>query len=257
MSALGHYLESEGLATAGLSLIRLHSEKIRPPRALWVPFELGRPLGIPNDPAFQKRVLRALIDLLAKPSGPVLDDFPDEVPAADPSDMEGMICPVSFDFVDNEAETLADRVRREVTGLEPWYQLARERRGRTTYGSTGLDLAALLVFLTSWLDGGTPPSPIAGQSAEAVLKIASEDLKAFYLEAMQAQPSPKPSRLLYDWFWTEAAAGTMLVTIRDICMASDNSAIRNTAANYLVPRAYFEHFGIKDTASRSRAAGDT
>ena len=61
MGALGHYLESEGLATAGLSLVRLHSEKIRPPRALWVPFELGRPLGVPNDAAFQTRVLRALI----------------------------------------------------------------------------------------------------------------------------------------------------------------------------------------------------
>ena len=61
MSALGHYLESEGLATASISLIRLHTEKIRPPRALWVPFELGRPLGVPDDPAFQTRVLRALL----------------------------------------------------------------------------------------------------------------------------------------------------------------------------------------------------
>ena len=61
MGALGHYIEQEGVATAGLSLVRLHSEKIRPPRALWVPFELGRPLGAPNDPAFQTRVLRALL----------------------------------------------------------------------------------------------------------------------------------------------------------------------------------------------------
>lgn len=170
--------------------------------------------------------------------------------------MEGMVCPVSFDFADDGAETLADRVRREIAGLDPWYQLARARRGRTTYGSAGLDLAALLAFLTSWLEGVTPPSPITGQSAEAALKIASEDLKAFYLEAMQAQPSPKPSRLLYDWFWTEAAAGTMLVAIRDICMTSDSQTIRDTAANHLVPRAYFEHFGIKDMSSRSKAAGD-
>lgn len=244
------------MATAGLSLIRPHSETIRPPRALWVPFELGRPLGVPNDPEFQKRVLRALIGLLAKPSGPVLDDYPEEAPTAAPSDMEGMVCPVSFDRRNPGADSLADGVRHEVIGLEPWYQLARERRGRTTYGSTGLDLAALLAFLTSWLDGDTPPSPVSGQSAEAALKMASEDLKAFYLEAMQAQPSPKPSRLLYDWFWTEAAAGTMLVRIRDICMVSSNRAIRDTAANYLVPRAYFEHFGIKDMASRSSSARD-
>jgi hypothetical protein len=31
-----------------------------------VPFELGRPLGVPNDADFQKRVLLAAFDLLAK-----------------------------------------------------------------------------------------------------------------------------------------------------------------------------------------------
>ena len=254
MGALGHYLESEGLATAGLSLIRPHSEKIRPPRALCVPFELGRPLGVPNDAAFQKRVLRALIGLLGEPSGPVLRDYPEEAPAADPTDMDGMVCPVTLTSAGKGSESLPDRVRREVSELEAWYHLARERRGRTTYGSTGLDLPALLSFLTTWLDGTTPPSPMPWQPVEVALKQASEDLKVFYLEAMQAQPAPKSARLLYDWFWTEAAAGTMLVTIRDICMTSSNQAVRDTAANNLVPRAYFEHYGIKDVASQSNMA---
>ncbi|MBT5161958.1 MAG: hypothetical protein HOL89_19300, partial [Alphaproteobacteria bacterium] len=49
MSALGHFLEEEGIATTIISLIRVHSEKVRPPRSLFVPFELGRPLGAPND----------------------------------------------------------------------------------------------------------------------------------------------------------------------------------------------------------------
>ena len=40
-----------------ISLIRVHTETIKPPRALWVPIDLGRPLGTPNDSAFQKRVL--------------------------------------------------------------------------------------------------------------------------------------------------------------------------------------------------------
>ena len=89
MGALGHYLESEGLPTASLSLIRLHTEKIRPPRALWVPFELGRPLGAPNDVVFQKRVLRALLALFDETSGPVLADYPEEAPGGGTSDMTG------------------------------------------------------------------------------------------------------------------------------------------------------------------------
>ena len=56
MSALGHYLEEEGIATVSISLIRPQTERTRPPRALWVPFELGRPLGPPSDPTVQRRV---------------------------------------------------------------------------------------------------------------------------------------------------------------------------------------------------------
>ena len=61
MSALAHYFEEEGLATTAIALVRHHAERIRPPRALWVPFELGRPLGAPDEPDFQKRVLRAAL----------------------------------------------------------------------------------------------------------------------------------------------------------------------------------------------------
>ena len=43
VGATAHYLEEEGLATAGVSLVRENTERLRPPRFLWVPFELGRP----------------------------------------------------------------------------------------------------------------------------------------------------------------------------------------------------------------------
>ena len=64
MSALGHFLETAGIATTGISLVREHSARMAPPRALWVPFELGRPFGAPGDAAFQHRVLGAALALL-------------------------------------------------------------------------------------------------------------------------------------------------------------------------------------------------
>jgi hypothetical protein len=63
VSALGHYLEEEGIPTVTISLIRTQTENTKPPRALWVPFELGRPLGPPSDPAFQKGVILAALRL--------------------------------------------------------------------------------------------------------------------------------------------------------------------------------------------------
>jgi len=63
VSALGHYLEEEGIATVVIALIRPQAENTRPPRALWVPFELGRPIGPPGDAAFQKRVILAALGI--------------------------------------------------------------------------------------------------------------------------------------------------------------------------------------------------
>ena len=60
-----------------------------------MPFELGRPLGVLGDAAFQTRVLRAALQLLEALSGPVLADFPDDAPtAADAA--TPLVCPVSF-----------------------------------------------------------------------------------------------------------------------------------------------------------------
>ena len=85
MSALAHWLEEEGLATTLVSLVRPQSDAVAPPRALWVPFELGRPLGAPDDPAFQRRVLMATLELLLRGGGPVLRAaFAEEAPGGAP-----------------------------------------------------------------------------------------------------------------------------------------------------------------------------
>ena len=67
-----------GISTTSISLVREHTEKVKPPRALWVPFPFGHAFGRPNDPELQHRVLRAALDLLDEPSGPVLRDFADD-----------------------------------------------------------------------------------------------------------------------------------------------------------------------------------
>ena len=69
------------MATTQISLVREHTAAMGPPRALWVPFILGRPFGVPGDAAFQQRVLRSVLNLLEAPAGPVLADYSEEAPA--------------------------------------------------------------------------------------------------------------------------------------------------------------------------------
>jgi hypothetical protein len=68
-------IEQEGMATVSISLLREITEKIRPPRALFVPYSLGYPLGVPHDIALQTRIMLAAFALLARTDCPVLETF--------------------------------------------------------------------------------------------------------------------------------------------------------------------------------------
>lgn len=248
MGGLGHYLERAGFATASISLIRLHTEKIRPPRALWVPFELGRPFGVPHDAAFQSRVLQALLGLFETKQGPVLADYPEEAPETGPAGMDGLACPMRFDAPASKDETLEAAVIREINELRPWYDLAFERRRRTTVGVTGLDIEEVARTLASWLTE-TPPSQIVkDQTPAAMLKLAVEDLRAFYFEAAAGQPQGDTigSKQLADWFWEETSAAKLFLALRDRLIPDDDPALQMLGRNSVVPREQWKRFGIDD-----------
>ena len=120
MGALGHFLEREGIATSQISLIREQTAAIKPPRALWVPFMLGRPFGAPDAPDFQRKVLHALLMLFERPAGPVLEDFPEDAPAGSGDDAEvSFACPVSFAKATVDDGNLAAALQREIAQLAP------------------------------------------------------------------------------------------------------------------------------------------
>ena len=68
MCGLAHFFESQGFATVLVGFVREHIEMIKPARALWLNFPMGRPLGKPNDPEYQKWVIRSAFKLFEKSS---------------------------------------------------------------------------------------------------------------------------------------------------------------------------------------------
>jgi hypothetical protein len=237
VGALGHYLEEEGIATTQISLVREHTEALAPPRALWVPFMLGRPLGVPNDAAFQARVLVAALALLEREEGPVLEDFREDAPHADlgetPADL---VCPVTFPRMTTRG-SLAERLADEVDQLAAWHDLARRHRGRTTLGVTGLAIAEIVRFLATWVPDAPQATYRAGVAPQEALKRACDELKAFYCEAKSVQPGRHSPAAIQDWFWRQTSAGEALLAIRDRAAASEDPALRALAGQSLVPRA--------------------
>jgi hypothetical protein len=78
VSTLAHVLEENGLATVALGIIEQQIRSTAPPRGLVVDFPLGRPLGKPNDPAFQQRVIDCAFSLL-EATEPVVETFEEAI----------------------------------------------------------------------------------------------------------------------------------------------------------------------------------
>jgi hypothetical protein len=227
VSALGHYIEEEGIATVAIALVRPQAERTRPPRALWVPFELGRPFGPPSDPAFQKGVILAALRLLEAEAGPVLlADFPEDDPRETPDPR--WRSPIE------QAHSEATLVS-EIAALAAPYERSCRERGRTTVGLSGLSPAAAAEYVTAWLNGTPPASPVPDMSPVLCLRFAVDDLKAYALEAAIAGGMWPSSRQLGDWLWNETATGAAIRSLRRLLADSPDDRAKLIANMFLVP----------------------
>ena len=241
MGALAHYLEAAGVPTTQISLIREHTETIRPPRALWVPFELGRPLGTPGNPEMQRRVLRMALDLLEASDGPVLSDFPEKIEGSvDESGAAPGVwaCPIGFAPAakeETDIERLISDFKREVATLRPWYDVWLEKHGRSAVGNFDPDAASDL--LGGYALGKSKEIPAVDMPLAVAIRLAAQDLKAFYFEAAVSRPGaalPK-SGAFNRWFWNETAAGEVLRKVKERCVDEKDEALRMTGARLLIP----------------------
>ncbi len=200
MCALGYYLERAGIMTTGISLVRENAVSLEPPRTLWVSFPLGRPLGLPNDAPFQHRVIAAALDLLQRETGPVLEDYPEDVPHIEVDDAPA--CPVSFQ---TDANTWRGRLTEELAKLAPWYDIGRRRRnGRTLIGVCTSPIEDIIEQLAADLDAQRLPEDLTW------FKAAIEDAKSYYIEALTAQPGAYNPQQTYTTLWHETQLGAAL-----------------------------------------------
>jgi hypothetical protein len=245
VGALANFIERAGVATASISLIREHSEAVHPPRALWVPFALGRPFGSADDPEFQKQVMRAALGMLATATQPTIEDYPIEAPAqAEPGEWA---CPVSFPV--KEDESITARLVAEVTRLAPWSAETRATRGRTLFGVTGAapdQIETVARALGGIADHGNvsePPTEGVEWKFDmpVLVRHLADDLRTFYHEAIAAQPGPgAPNHAaLNDWIFGGTALGDALQAVAGH-LTEDNSPMSLLVRGLLIPEGYFE-----------------
>jgi hypothetical protein len=169
-----------------------------------VTFELGRPMGVPDDAPFQRRVVKSALGLLARTDGPVLADYSEHAPEV--ADFSGWACPI------NLAPGQTDSLAAEIDRLATWYDRAIAAQGRTTVGVSGLEMPAAGALVTAALEGVLPPAQ--------ALKEAIDDLRAYYLEAASAFPDPGTSATRKRWFWDETKLAKTLLALQPKLAAS-------------------------------------
>jgi hypothetical protein len=205
VGTLASVLEAAGIATVALSLIRQQVETTQPPRALHCEFPLGRPLGRPNDPVFQRRVLDAALVLLDEPEGPVLVDFPEEITDDSDTPLVCTIPPADTGDV-HPAEV-------EARGLLPAWRRSTVMYGRSSVGKVVVaedvpgvvGIFARIADGEGWQEVGLPGDPTK----------AAADVRNFYEEAALSLTEAVPgARQAETWFVDHTAAGDVIQRAR-------------------------------------------
>jgi len=105
-------------------------------------------------------------------------------------------------------------------------------------GVSGIDVENLADFISAFVTDKQPENPNPDYPLAHSLNLATDDLKAFYTEAVTAQPgSAGTSNQLLDWFYGQTAAGRLLYAIKDKGIQSNDKYLKIVAGALIIPTA--------------------
>jgi len=202
---------------------------VRPPRALYCNFPLGRPLGKPNDAAYQRRVLDAAFALLDRNEGPVLEEFPDTI--AGEADAP-LACPLP-----PHNDPSLPRAVDEAMALRSAYERQLSATGRTVVGKLfGPDEVPEVVGLFVRIAEGK--APWQELKERGVPRLVAQDVRGYYEEAAMALADHVPGAHQAEaWFFLKTAAGEAL---RKTALRMRDEGASQADWGFIVPRAYLE-----------------
>ena len=211
------------MATVAIGSIRQQIYGTAPPRGLFCDFPLGRPLGVPGDAAFQRRVIETAFGLLDR-GEPTVEDY--EVTIND-ADSEVLMCPLPA-RMDPDAHPAID----EAKGLRPAYDRAVAKHGNRAGAVRILDAdtipAAIEAFIRvaegqPWKQAGIPGVPAR----------VSQDIRGYYeMAAMEIADHTPAAWAGYRWFRDQTRTGEVIQQARD---AMRESGAKEPLWRFLLP----------------------
>ncbi len=131
----------------------------------------------------------------------------------------------------------------EVIQMRAWYDLACQKKKRTATGVTGFSFQETAEFLSAFVNGDLTKEKMINTPLSDSIRMAAEDLKAYYFEAVSVQPGqPTDSLSLANWFWGETVAALVINYIRKICIEDGDKEMELLGKLLLVPRSQLYRF---------------
>jgi len=223
---------------------------MRPPRFLAVPFELGRPFGAPNQPEFQTKVLRAVLQLLERQDAPpILEKFSEDAPEVEEETETSWSCPVSFAPKLETGSTRLNTVLSEIEQLKPWTEVYAQKQGRSAHFVSGLELDQIVRFFDDLADGNHSPETGSEAPLPELIRLSIDDLRTWYSEAAQGQPGKKSFQKINEWFWTETAAAYLIAEVAVALENHEDYFVRVVVDRAMVQRQFKEQLfaGLKNS----------
>ena len=224
MSAIAHWLELAGISTVVIGLVQLHLEKMRPPRALWVPFELGRPCGPPSDSEFQRNVLLQALQLVSESDKSTLQSFKTDDPRGK---ADGNWQPPKTQGSQNIVE--------ETQALKTNYQRSCVRHSRTSFGVAKVPVPELAQLFDEVYEKRELISVREDVSPRLMFRLAIDDLKSYYIESALDGRHKPGSEQIESWLWQVTLLGQRMRELREVFIQSDDEKTSDFGAKFIVP----------------------
>ena len=211
------------MATVAIGSIRGQIYGTAPPRGLFCDFPLGRPLGVPGDAAFQRRVIERAFAMLER-TQPSVEDY--EVVIED-GETQPLVCPLPA-RMDPNAHPAID----EAKGLRPAYDRAIAKYGNRAGAVRLLDADSVPAAIESfirvaeghpWKQAGIPGIPAR----------VSQDIRGYYeMAAMEIADHTPAAWAGYRWFRDQTKTGEVIKKARD---AMRDSGAKEPLWRFLMP----------------------
>ena len=140
-------------------------------------------------------------------------------------------------------ENLVESFSKEFSQMKIWYDASLSRSNRTSTGVSGLLPEEAVAFILAFIKGEEPDRKNKNTSLPDTLRLAAEDIKAFYFEGISAQPGQATdSKTLADWFWGETHAALVINEVRKTSLKYDSKTMKLLGSLLLVPRNQMYRF---------------